>query len=163
METLTDSGKQVKTWIMEEFRLPESTVITVKEQATGKVAPDDIITEITVSMNKKLTKTFSISKPIDRIEREDIKKTRIHGEKHLLERYPFLGRLLRFFGLWFAFSGIYSLFAVCPICGQSGCPVGAGSVGLVGIIFAAGFQSVQYWIRSVGEALKRFRGQKKKV
>lgn len=47
---------------------------------------------------------------------------------------PF-GHLFRFIGLWFGFTGIYSMFAVCPFCGQQGCPVGLASAGTVGAFF----------------------------
>lgn len=47
-----------------------------------------------------------------------------------------LGHLLRFFGWWFAFIGLYSVSSVCPFCGQAGCPVGAGSAGVVGAFMA---------------------------
>lgn len=43
---------------------------------------------------------------------------------------------LRFLGWWFGFSGLYAMFAVCPFCGQTGCPVGAGTAGLFGGFFA---------------------------
>jgi hypothetical protein len=42
---------------------------------------------------------------------------------------------LRFLGLWFGFSGLYAMFAVCPFCGRPGCPVGAGVAGVVGAAF----------------------------
>jgi hypothetical protein len=51
-------------------------------------------------------------------------------------QYPFIGRLFRFFTWWLIFSGIYASSSVCPFCGQYGCPVGAGSAGLVGGFFA---------------------------
>ncbi|MEW5949843.1 MAG: hypothetical protein AB1711_10605 [Thermodesulfobacteriota bacterium] len=50
--------------------------------------------------------------------------------------YPLLGPLFRFLRWGLAFSGLYAMFAVCPFCGRVGCPVGAGSVGLVGGFFA---------------------------
>lgn len=45
--------------------------------------------------------------------------------------------VLRFFGWWFGFSGLYAIFSVCPFCGQPGCPVGAGTAGLFGVFFAS--------------------------
>ena len=44
--------------------------------------------------------------------------------------------VFRFFGWGLGFSGLYAMFAVCPFCGRAGCPVGAGSAGLVGAFFA---------------------------
>jgi hypothetical protein len=51
-------------------------------------------------------------------------------------RYPFIGGLFRFLTWWLIFAGIYASSSVCPFCGQPGCPVGAGSAGLVGGFFA---------------------------
>ncbi len=52
---------------------------------------------------------------------------------------PF-GRLFRFIGLWFGFTGLYAAFSVCPFCGQPGCPVGLASSGAIGGLFALCFQ-----------------------
>jgi len=52
------------------------------------------------------------------------------------KRRRMVGWVLRFLGWWFGFSGLYAMFAVCPFCGQSGCPVGAGTAGIVGGFFA---------------------------
>jgi cellulose synthase/poly-beta-1,6-N-acetylglucosamine synthase-like glycosyltransferase len=51
-------------------------------------------------------------------------------------KYPFIGHLFRFLTWWLIFSGIYASSSVCPFCGQYGCPVGAGSAGIVGGFFA---------------------------
>lgn len=44
---------------------------------------------------------------------------------------PF-GHLFRFIGWWFGLTGLYAMFAVCPFCGQQGCPVGMASAGTIG-------------------------------
>jgi hypothetical protein len=44
--------------------------------------------------------------------------------------------LLAFLKPWLAFTGLYATFSVCPFCGQSGCPTGIGSAGLVGAVLA---------------------------
>ena len=56
--------------------------------------------------------------------------------------------LLRFFGWWFGFFALLGPLSVCPICGQSGCPGGAASAGVLGGIFAV-LVSVPRWIRNV--------------
>jgi len=55
---------------------------------------------------------------------------------HAARMHPLLGPLFRFLRWGLAFSGLYAMFAVCPFCGRVGCPVGAGSAGLVGGFFA---------------------------
>ena len=56
---------------------------------------------------------------------------------------PF-GYLFRFIGWWFGFTGLYTMFAVCPFCGQQGCPVGLASAGTIGAFFSL---CVQDWKR----------------
>lgn len=56
---------------------------------------------------------------------------------------PF-GRLFRFIAWWFGFTGLYSMFSVCPFCGQQGCPVGLASAGTVGAFLTL---CVQDWKR----------------
>lgn len=70
---------------------------------------------------------------------------------------PF-GYLFRFIGWWFGFTGLYATFAVCPFCGQQGCPVGAASAGTVGAFFAL---CVQDWKRLAAYIRKNWRKQNK--
>jgi hypothetical protein len=57
----------------------------------------------------------------------------------------------RFLAWFFAFSGLYAMGAVCPFCGRAGCPTGAASAGVVGLVFA----SVMQWGRACKAALAR--------
>jgi hypothetical protein len=59
--------------------------------------------------------------------------------------------LTRYLSWFLAFSGLYAMSAVCPFCGRAGCPVGAGSAGLVGLLFA----SLMQWGRSCRTLLAR--------
>ena len=56
-----------------------------------------------------------------------------------LKLSPF-GHLFRLIASWFGFTGLYAMFAVCPFCGQQGCPVGMVSASTVGAFFALCFQ-----------------------
>ena len=64
--------------------------------------------------------------------------------KHLNRKMSPFGHIFRFFGWWFGFTGLYSMFAVCPFCGQQGCPVGIASAGSVGAFFTL---CIQDWKR----------------
>jgi hypothetical protein len=60
---------------------------------------------------------------------------------------PF-GHLFRFIGWWFGFTGLYAMFAVCPLCGQQGCPVGLASAGTIGGFLSLSLSlCVQDWKR----------------
>ena len=51
-------------------------------------------------------------------------------------KHTMTAHVIRFIGWWFGFTGLYAMFSVCPFCGQSGCPVGAGAAGIFGGFFA---------------------------
>lgn len=67
---------------------------------------------------------------------------------------PF-GRLFRFLGWWFGFTGLYSMFAVCPFCGRQGCPVGLASAGTVGAFFALCVQDWRLLFRFLRNKLRK--------
>ena len=66
-------------------------------------------------------------------------------------------KVLRLLGCWLGFSGLYAMFAVCPFCGQAGCPVGAGCAGFVGGIMAI---LIQDWINPFRFIYKKLFGSK---
>lgn len=72
---------------------------------------------------------------------------------------PF-GHLFRFIGLWFGFTGIYSMFAVCPFCGQQGCPVGLASAGTVGAFFALCVQDWKLLFRFLKQKISKHAKEK---
>ena len=74
---------------------------------------------------------------------------------HRLKDKPVVGFLIRIIGWWLAFAGIYAMSAVCPCCGQVGCPVGASGAGLVGGVMAVGIQN---W-KKVFKTLKKNKRQ----
>jgi hypothetical protein len=78
-----------------------------------------------------------------------------HSEHGVRKLSP-LGRLFRFFGWWFGFTGLYSAFTVCPFCGQQGCPVGLVSAGTVGAFLAL---CAQDWKLLAGYLRRRLRRQ----
>ena len=61
------------------------------------------------------------------------------SKKENLRLSPF-GHVFRLLASWFGFTGLYAMFAVCPFCGQQGCPIGIASAGTVGAFFALCFQ-----------------------
>jgi hypothetical protein len=65
-------------------------------------------------------------------------------KEHDNKRMSPFGYLFRFIGWWCGFTGLYAMFAVCPFCGQQGCPVGLTSAGTIGAFFTF---CVQDWKR----------------
>ncbi|KQC11787.1 MAG: hypothetical protein APR63_03920 [Desulfuromonas sp. SDB] len=75
--------------------------------------------------------------------------------KHSHKKMSPFGQLFRFMGWWFGFTGLYSMFAVCPFCGQQGCPVGLVSAGTVGALFALCFQDWKRLFRFLKQKLSK--------
>ena len=102
--------KQCNAWIKEIFKLSEETKIDILE--TQKSHGDHIHfqTTFTIQNQGDNPNLYIIKKPLQAI----------------------FGPVFRFIAWWFAFTGLYSMFAVCPFCGQAGCVVGIGSAGVVG-------------------------------
>ena len=73
----------------------------------------------------------------------NIENTKMGHNKKSIKLSPF-GHLFRLLASWFGFTGLYAMFAVCPFCGQQGCPVGMASAGTVGAFFAL---CIQDWKR----------------
>jgi len=79
----------------------------------------------------------------------------IAEQKHGKRKMSPFGHLFRFFGWWFGFTGLYSMFAVCPFCGQQGCPVGLASAGTVGAFFALCIQDWKLLFRFLKQKFSR--------
>ncbi|MCK4504131.1 MAG: hypothetical protein KAW14_00825 [Candidatus Aegiribacteria sp.] len=73
------------------------------------------------------------------MDRKEKRSQPVEGE-HARRKMSPLGHVFRFIGWWFGFAVLYSMFSVCPFCGQQGCPVGLASAGTVGAFFALCFQ-----------------------
>lgn len=76
-----------------------------------------------------------------RLTSEDTKLLRRITKANAARMHPLPGPLFHFLRWGLAFSRLYAMFAVCPFCGRVGCPVGAGSAGLVGGFFALCMQT----------------------
>ena len=144
-EPTTNTNQQLRRWIVEAFNLPKGTAVTASErECNGEQCPS-IVTDVTVHLGKNHAHKYTIPKPLGDMTYEDIKLLRTTIEAHVVKKHPILGRLFHFFGCWFACSVLYAMSAVCPFCGQVGCPVGAGSAGLVGGFFALFALWMQNW------------------
>jgi len=91
------------------------------------------------------------------MEKKDEKRaTSDEGElKHTRRKLSPFGHLFRFFGWWFGFTGLYAAFAVCPFCGQQGCPVGLASAGTVGAFFALCLQDWKLFLGFLKQKLAK--------
>ena len=127
---------QLKQWIIEAFHLDENAKIIITTPTTGQ-------TVITITQDGDEPYQYTIKKSKAEITEKDIQKLRRFIKFEKLKQVPIIGNLFRFLGLWLAFTGVYAMFAVCPFCGQVGCPVGAGSAGVIGGFFALIVQNMK--------------------
>ena len=80
---------------------------------------------------------------------------RIPEQKQGKRKLSPFGHLFRFFSWWFGFTGLYFMYAVCPFCGQQGCPVGLASAGTVGAFFALCMQDWKLLFRFLKHKLSK--------
>jgi hypothetical protein len=140
-----NTARQLQRRIITVFHLPETASVNAVELESPGDKSCIAGTKITIRIGENHFHEHIIAKPLAAITDEDIKSLR--AELHA--KPTFLGQLLRFFGWWLGFSGLYAMFAVCPFCGQQGCPVGAGSAGIVGGFFALVMQNGRSFLKLI--------------
>jgi len=129
-------NKNYEEWIREIFDLSKKTQIDIHEKQINHQNHIHIETNISININEDKSQNYVIKKPLDEIQKRDIKNLKRVVKLERRKLHPVFGPIFRFFAWWFAFTGLYSMFAVCPFCGQAGCVVGVGSAGVVGGFFA---------------------------
>ncbi len=136
-QTTINPNRQIQGWIIEAFNLPKGTVVDISKRECIEERLSSMDTVIAVHSCKDHTHEYTIPKPPADIRYEDVEmlRTANEHEHHNHKKNTILGYLFRFSIWWLSFSGLYVMFATCPCCGQVGCPVGAGSAGLVGGFF----------------------------
>ncbi len=146
-----DASQQLQHRVVHVLELPETAVVEVVERKHEKKQGSSTETKLTIHVNGTHSHEHIITKPLAAITDEDIESLRmvIHGKPTVF------GQLLRFFGWWLGFTGLYAMFAVCPFCGQQGCPVGAGSAGVVVGFFAVCIQNWKAFVRFMTRKLFR--------
>lgn len=66
-----------------------------------------------------------------------------------LGRVSWLRPIARFAAWWFSLFTLLGPLSVCPVCGQSGCPGGAASAGILGGVMAAFISGLRWICNSV--------------
>ena len=94
------------------------------------------------------SKTMKI---VEKTEPQSESTDKVHSERKISP----IGRLLKFIGWWFGFTGLYATFAVCPFCGQQGCPVGLASASTAGAFFALCIQDWKRFLAFLRQKLNR--------
>ena len=140
-KTVINEDQHLHRLMIKVFSLPKETTVTFNDYHYDRGKKASTATEITITIGKSHRQKYIINKPVHDIRYEDIKLLKQSIESRVVKKHPILGRILRFFGWWFGFSGLYAMFAVCPFCGQAGCPVGIGGAGFIGGICALGMQN----------------------
>jgi hypothetical protein len=136
-QTTINLNQEIQCCIIEAFNLPKEIMVDISRRECVEEQPSSTDTVITVHSCKDNTHEYTIPKPPADIQYEDIEllRTLDEHEHHIHKKNTILGYLFRFSIWWLSLSGLYMLFAACPCCGQVGCPVGAGTAGLVGGFF----------------------------
>ncbi len=66
-------------------------------------------------------------------------------------------RLMRLGGWWVIFAGSLTVFSVCPVCGQVGCPAGVGLYAVLSVILACAKEYLKDFMRAFSSVFRRVR------
>ena len=118
--------QEISFWLTKYLKLDKATTIEVKEK-------DNENTPITLIYikNTNTNQEYTIKKNILDISIDDIES--LPNTKNISKIKKLA---IRFIGIWIAFAGLYTVFNVCPVCGQMGCPVGMSVSVVIGGIAA---------------------------
>jgi hypothetical protein len=150
-QTTINSNQRIQDWVIEAFNLPKETMIDINKCEYIEEQSSSMGTVITVHSCKDHTHEYTIPKLPADIKYGDIELLRNGNEHehHIHKKNTVFGYLFRFSIWWLSLSGLYMFFATCPCCGQVGCPVGAGTAGLVGGFFALCKQNWKGFIKLI--------------
>lgn len=142
---MTDNSsiQNVRSWIVEIFSIPKCLSIDVYQNETEK---KDVCTDIVINIDSNNNSRYTIHKKISEITKDDILLLKDSVIDYAANEYSFLARLPGFFGWWIIFAGSFSLFSVCPVCGNIGCPMGIGITGLLAAFLAFLKQFLKYYL-----------------
>ena len=160
MKEKNDYKNNIVKEVREIFKLPQSCAVDLNEFSCNG-GNNDLITEITVQVSKKQTITYVINKSMQTLSREDINELYAGIKKDAYNKHPFLSKFTKLFGWWVIFAGSFSLFSICPVCGQVGCPVGVGITGiLAGVLAVLKLYLKDFWISLINFTTRIFSKQR---
>jgi|GEM_PF-152330 len=96
----------------------------------------------------------AVSPAVDEERKKQHEQSR-HNSTHRHSTAAWLvGQALRFLG-WMTGIGGFVAWSTCPFCGRPGCPVGAGTAGVIGGLFALCMTNWKRLIKLMKNALKK--------
>jgi hypothetical protein len=137
IKTNLTATENLNKWFREVFTLPDFALIDLSEEdyidEEGKLTKK---ISFKIIIKDKVHNIYTILKPASEVVRDDIDYLKQTMESYVIKNYPIRSKLYKFFGWWIIFAGSITIFSVCPICGQTGCPVGIGTTGILAGIFS---------------------------
>ncbi len=136
MDAMESLKNEIAAQTRSVLKLPENCRIDVNAIATPEGAGAGAATEIVIHIGRSRKAVFTIEKSVGAVSTQDISDVRDRAKAAALSSHPVMSRLFRLFGWWVIFAGSFTLFSVCPVCGQVGCPIGVGIIGIVAGVLA---------------------------
>ncbi len=147
------SVEHLENCFREVFAIPDFALIDVSEEDyMDEEASFNRKTNFKITIKDKIPNIYTILKPASEIQPGDISYLKKSMESYITENYPIRSKIYKFFGWWIIFAGGMTVFSVCPICGQTGCPIGIGTTGILAGIFSL----IKTGGKSYISTLKRF-------
>ncbi|HOO72691.1 MAG TPA: hypothetical protein PK926_13085 [Spirochaetota bacterium] len=158
-----ETRQNIQAWMKTYFKLPAGCTVCIDEKENTAThescrldTPEDgLITDITIYLGEKPVLNCSVNKPAANIQEEDIAALRESVKTLAYKTHPFLAKIFHFLGWWAIFAGSLSLFSVCPICGQIGCPVGVGVTGVIAGLLAFLKQYLKDFVLLIKENVRK--------
>lgn len=119
-------SQTLRRLMLDAVRSPRRATITVSQSATG------INTNICVDCPGESARRWSLAVAPHAVSERDIRPIRKFMNRPA-RRWPAALLLIpQFLGWGVGFTGLYAASTVCPCCGQVGCALGIGTMGIMG-------------------------------
>ena len=121
----------VQQLVLEATASPRQAGVTITPTSDGAH------TEIRLACADGLARQWTFAVAPHAITDKDIRPIRRFLRRPANRSRTALVGVLQFIGWSVGFTGLYAASTTCPCCGQVGCPVGVGTVGIMGGLTAA--------------------------
>jgi hypothetical protein len=127
--TSTRLSRSLQKLMLEAVRSPRRAAITIGRSADATATPS---TDICVECFGEPARRWSIAVAPHAISEKDLHAIRKYMNRPV-RRWPTALILIpQLFGWGVGFTGLYAASTICPCCGQVGCALGIGTMGIVG-------------------------------
>ena len=147
----TRLSQPLRELALETVRSPKQTVITISPSVDKTAAPN---TNTCLECSGESVCRCSLAATPHAVSEKDIQPARKSLERPI-RRWPVaLAMIPQLLGWSVGFTGLYAASTVCPHCGQVGCALGIGTMGIMGGLTATVMSCLRWRRRKRNEEPK---------